>query len=100
MFHILLVSSSSLSDLEMLLKHYESAPPDSIGEMAKSIIRLIEEKKSFILPLTATAEKPIQIGGTIRRLSERSLTEEDISKFAQEIAIEDLFIRTYYIDHR
>lgn len=96
----ILASLTPLADLELLLKQYGSASPKSRNDIAQSIVSLLREKEISSQTLTAAAEKPILIGGTIRSITERSLTEEDISKFAQEIAIEDLFIRTYSIDHR
>lgn len=96
----LLASLTPLADLETLLKQYGSASPKSRDDIAQSIVSLLGEKETSNQPLTAAAEKPILIGGTIRSISERTLSEEDISKFAQEITIEDLLIRTYSIDHR
>ncbi len=96
----LLASLTPLADLELLLRQYGSASPKSKNDIAQSIVSLLGKKEISTQTLTATAEKPILIGGTIRSITERNLSEEDIRKFAQEIAIEDVFIRTYSIDHR
>jgi hypothetical protein len=95
----LVVSSSHLADLELLLKRYEAASLDDRDKIAQAIVGLMKEKNRASQPLTAAVEKPIQIGGTIRSISERGLAEADISKFAQRIDIEALFIRIYSIEH-
>ena len=95
----LVVSANHLADLELLLKRYEAASLNDKDEIAQTIIGLVQEKNRVIQPLTAAVEKPIQLGGTIRSISERGLAEADISKFTQSIDIEDLFIRIYSIEH-
>jgi hypothetical protein len=96
----LLVSSSPLADLESQLKRYDSASLEEKEEIAQAIAKLIETHEMLSQPLTAAAEKPLLIGGTIRSLTERPVTKEDISKFAEKIAVDDIFVRTYSIDHR
>lgn len=96
----LLVSSKALRDLEALLKQYDSASLNKKDAIAQSIVMLIGEKERSSQPLTAAAEKPIQIGGTIRDIADPDYLSEDISKFAQEIAVDDLLIRNYSVEHR
>lgn len=96
----LLASSTPLADLESQLKRYDAALAEDKTEIAQTIVELIEKHEMFSRPLTAAAEKPLLIGGTIRSLSERPVTKEDISKFAEKIAVDDLFVRIYSIDHR
>ena len=96
----LLVSSEPLADLESQLKRYDSALPENRKEIAQAIVELIENHEMFSRPLTAAAEKPLLIGGTIRSLSERPVTTEDVSKLAEKIEFDDLFVRTYTIDHK
>jgi hypothetical protein len=96
----LLVSSRPLADLETQLKRYDNASTEDKKEIAEAIVELMNKHEMFSRPLTAAAEKPLLIGGTIRSLPERAVTNEDISKFAEQIAVDDLFVRTYTIDHR
>lgn len=96
----LLVSSEPMVELESQLKRYNSASPEGKDEVARSIVELISKHETFSRPLTADAEKPMLIGGTIRNISEQLITEKDLSKFAETITANDIFVRTYSIDHR
>lgn len=95
-----IVSFDPLSNLEALLEQYYAASLARRDEIGQSIVKLIHETESFSQPLVAKAEKPIQIGGTMRGLTDSSFPEADITRFTKEIAIEELFIRTYSIEHR
>lgn len=96
----LLASSSPLAELESQLERYDSASRKDSKEIVQTIVNLIEKQEMLSQPLTAAAEKPLLIGGTIRSLSEQHVTKEDVNKFAEKIAVNDIFVRTYTIDHR
>lgn len=95
-----LVSPETLPEIESLLEQYYSASSESRDRVGQLIVNFIDKKESFNRPLIAKAEKPIQIGGAIRSLSSSALPENEISKFTEEITVEEFFIRTYSIEHR
>jgi hypothetical protein len=96
----LLASKRRLSDLEDLLKKYESLGSDKKPEMARNITTLIRKTIRKRKTLAAPAERPVRIGGTVRGVNEKSRSMNDIATLAVEITANKFFSKTFTIKHK
>jgi hypothetical protein len=91
-----------LEELEALYRRYKATTaPDGAARLADAVIAEIERLKESHAPLTATAERPIILGGSIRGVGPGA-TEgaTDITRLAEDITAQGFFLRTYRIEHR
>lgn len=96
----LLVSAVRLSGLESLLEAYRAAPaPDKAG-LARKILMKIELLKRHFPDPAAAAQRPAQIGGSIRGTAPPKAGRASVADLAVEITADTLYSRTYTIDHR
>ncbi len=75
----LLASAKRLKGLEDLLNAYESADPTGKSVWAHKIIAEIRKIKRQHKKLTAAAERPVSIGGTVRGIKNQPLSSYDIA---------------------
>ncbi len=98
----LLVSAHRLENLDTLCErlHAAAAPTERetvSGQILSEINRLQKKRRT----LTATAERPVRLGGNFRgMLEETKPALPDISQFATEVSASDIYSRTFTIDHR
>jgi uncharacterized protein DUF4384 len=97
----LIGSSEKLENLEKLISHHQSYP-DEINNFRSS--KIIVEIKKIIRKnrkLTASAERPVTIGGTVRELKNIDIISyPDVASLATQITASDFFIRTFRIEHK
>jgi len=97
----LLASAKRLTNLEALLIDHKSANPEEKSELVAKILTEIRETKRRHKKLTAVAERPVTIGGTVRGMSkDAKVPAHDISKIAIEISATDFYSRTFTIEHK
>lgn len=98
-FHVL-VSPTRLRSIEILYEDYRQHLSEE-GSSAARIISAIERLRSQQRPLTSKAERPLSIGGTIRGASGKGseTTEKRLDKLAENIVTDNVFCRTYTIEH-
>ena len=99
-FH-LLASSQRLAILENLIADYESSASINKSEIAKKIVAEIQEIKRKHKKLQATAERPVQIAGSLRG-TVKTLNQPfpDLDIVATEISTPNFYGRTFTIDHK
>ena len=99
-FH-LLASYKRLTILENIIADYESPASINKSEIAKKIVAEIQEIKRKHKKLQATAERPVQIAGSLRgTVKAPNQPFPDIDIVATEISTTDFYGRTFTIDHK
>jgi Domain of unknown function (DUF4384) len=91
----LIAAHQRLSSLENLLNAYDSATSKAKPSHADQIIREIRKIRKRHKTFVSTAERPVEIGGTVR-----GFHENDFASIATEISAEQYYTRTFTIDHR
>jgi hypothetical protein len=91
-----------LEQLETIYGRYKAtADPASAGKLADEVIAEIARLKESHTPLTAAAERPITLGGSIRGVAPGTESlQPDIASLAEMITARGFFLRTYHIAHR
>ncbi len=99
-FH-LLASAQRLTILENLIAGYESSASINKSEIAKKIVSEIQGIKRKHKKLKAPAERPVQIGGSLRGTEKvPNQPFPDIDIIATEISTPNFYGRTFTIDHK
>lgn len=96
----LIASSNRLKGLESLLAQYNSADVSAKEGLGKKIIEKINAFHRQSKKMTAAAERPVQVGGTVRSSTskdKRMLLEECASIM---VAAKDFYIKAIVIEHR
>jgi len=98
-FHVL-VSPTRLRSIETLYEDYRQHASEK-GSSAARVISAIERLRNQQRPLTSIAERPLSIGGTIRGASDKGTetTEKRLDHLAENIVTDNVFCRTYTIEH-
>jgi len=97
----LLASAERLSELEALMKKYECAGKPEKKGLAKGILAEIQRAKRQYRTLTAPAERPVSIGGSVRGIDKKKKSiPPDIDPIAEEVSTINFYSRTFTIDHR
>ena len=98
----LLASTKRLTGLESLLREYEKAEADSKRVFAEKIVAEIRKiKRRNRKSTTAAAERPVQIGGNVRRISkDKKRSSPDFDPIAAEVSATGFYGRTFTIDHQ
>ena len=97
----LLASAERLDHLEALLSRYEAAEVPKRGEAVREILSEIRNIRKRNKKFTATAERPITIGGSMRGISREKQTGfPEIDALAVEVSATNFYYRTYTIDHQ
>jgi uncharacterized protein DUF4384 len=91
----LIAAHQRLSSLENLLNAYDSATSKAKPSHADQIIREIRKIRKRHKTFVSTAERPVEIGGTVRGFHENAF-----ASIATEISAEQYYTRTFTIDHR
>ena len=69
--------------------------------MATKILSEIQKIKKKNLKLSSSAERPIQIGGSLRKIDkEKKFYLPDIDSIAEEVSAIDFYCRTFTIEHQ
>jgi len=95
----LIASVSRLNELEGL---FPKAPSGADGSRQSELIRarIIALKKQH-RTLTASAERPVPIGGNVRGISKDAQTKApDMGAGAIEVSAKDFYCRTFTIEHK
>ena len=91
----LIASNQRLSGLENFLTAYESATPQNKTAQADHIIREIRKIRKSHTTFISAAERPVEIGGTVRGIHDNAL-----ESIATEISAKTCYTRTFTIEHR
>lgn len=100
-FH-LIASAEKLDRLEELCaRHAALTEPAPAQSSSEAILNEIKQLRQQHQQLTAPAEKPVRIGGSVRgQKPPASAVIPDITHLATEVTAEGFFSRTFTIDHR
>ncbi len=97
----LLASAKRLIGLEAVMGKYNCANPPDKQRIAKEVIQEIRKIKRSHRILTAPAERPVSIGGSVRGVDkDKKAGPPDIDPIAEEVSTTDFYGRTFTIDHR
>lgn len=96
----LLVSAVRLSGLESLLESYRASPSQGKKELAQKVLKKIKLLKLHFPNPAAMAQRPAQIGGSIRGTAPPKAGRESVADLAVEFAVDTFYSRTYTLDHR
>lgn len=97
----LLASAERLSGLEELIKKYIYAGQSDKQRLVKEVLAEIQKTKRQHRTLTAPAERPVSIGGSVRGIGkEKKSSLPDIDPIAEEVSAINFYCRTFTIDHR
>lgn len=96
----LIAAKSRLDNLEILIDKYKGAGFEEKANIASQIVEEIKNVKRMHKKFTANAERPIQIGGSIRGSKDQPQSGYDISDFEVEITATDFYSRTFTIEHK
>ena len=97
----LLASVRRLSELEMLYAKYIASADSDKQDLGKQILLKIRELKRKHRKLTASAERPVRLGGTLRGVVKKESKKlPDIDTLAVEISAPEFYSRTFEIDHQ
>lgn len=97
----LLASIERLSGLEAQMEKYISTEQHERQKLVEEVLAEIQKAKRKHRTLTAPAERPVSIGGSIRGLDKnKSLGPPDIDPIAEEVSTSNFYSRTFTIDHR
>jgi len=97
----LLASAERLSGLEVLMKKYVCAGQSDKQGLVKEVLAEIQKAKRKHRTLTAPAERPVSIGGSVRGIDKNKKSgPPDIDPIAEEVSTINFYSRTFTIDHR
>jgi hypothetical protein len=96
----LIASKNRLNNLENLIHKYLVSGIEEKSNIAPHIIQEIKGVKRMHKTFTAKAERPIQIGGSVRGLKDQPPTLYDITPLAVEITATNFYSRTFTIEHK
>jgi hypothetical protein len=97
----LLASAERLSGLEALMKKYSCAGQSEKKGLVKEVLAEIKKAKRQNRTLTAPAERPVSIGGSVRGVDKKKKSvPPDIDPIAEEVSTTNFYSRTFTIDHR
>jgi hypothetical protein len=98
----MLASGKRLEHLEQLVaRHRTLKDQPELHASAEAIQNEIKRLRQQHQPLSAPAEKPVRIGGSLRApQSAGASAQPDITPLAAEITAPGFFSRTFTIDHR
>jgi len=97
----LLASSDRLYELEELINKYESVDPVQQPVVANKIQSEIRNLRKKNLILKSYAERPVDIIGVVRGTDKAEKDGSyDVANFAIEISANELYSRTFTIDHQ
>ena len=97
----LLASAQRLFKLEALLEKYRMAENVSKHELAKQVLDEIRKEKGRHRKLTTAAERPVEIGGSLRGVIRDKKTHTfDIDSIAIEVSTTNFYSRKFIIDHQ
>jgi len=96
----LLVSKTRLPELDNLLQQYPSSVSSRKPEIAAEIIEQIKKVRRQHQSLTAKAERPLSIGGSVRSAQKQATALPDVAALAVEISAADFYGRTFTIEHK
>ena len=97
----LLASAQRLIGLEALFEKYKSAKAVKKRELAKQMLAEIRKIKKRYRKFTATAERPVPIGGSVRGVSkDKKIRFPDIDPIAAEVSATNFYSRTFTIEHQ
>lgn len=97
----LLASAERLSGLEALMKEYSFAGQSEKKGLVKEVLAEIKKAKRRYRTLTAPAERPLSIGGSVRGVDKKKKSvPPDIDPIAEEVSTTNFYSRTFTIDHR
>lgn len=96
----LLASKNRLSGLENLLQKYQSSGSERKPGVVSEVIEQIKKVRKQHQTLTAKAERPISIGGSIRSAQKQAAALPDVAALAVEISATDFYGRTFTIEHK
>ena len=97
----LLAASQRFTKLERLYGDYSAASDAKRKELGKQILNEIRSIKKQHRKLTASAERPVPIGGNLRGTGkgpQKGLP--DLDPIATEVSAGNFYSRTFTIDHR
>jgi hypothetical protein len=97
----LLASATRLNELEELFeKHKTEGAIDKQGH-AKKILAQIRKIKKRYRKLTTDAERPVQIGGSVRGTKKgKEIIPLDFDAIAAEVSAHNFYSRTFTIEHQ
>ena len=96
----LLASANRMKDLESAYAAYEAASADkkqSSADLLLSRIRKLEHKHT---QLTASAERPVPIGGNVRGMGKKQTSAFSKDPHAIEVNATDVYIQSFTINHQ
>jgi hypothetical protein len=98
----LLASARPLGKLESIYKLYSSSTaPSQKQDLSRQLLSEIRKTKQKRHPLTAVAERPVRLGGSVRGIEkDKTGTVHSLDNIAIEIIAHDFYSRTFTIDHR
>ncbi|MCK4790408.1 MAG: DUF4384 domain-containing protein [Desulfobacteraceae bacterium] len=97
----LLASVKRLTKLETLLNNHESADLKEKTALTTKILTEIRKIKRQHRTLTAAAERPVSIAGTVRGTTKnQKIPLNDVISLAVEITATDFYSRTFIIEHK
>lgn len=96
----LLASKIKFTKLESLINRYGTSDLSDKPKIADQIIKEIKNIKREHKHFTAKAERPVQIGGTVRGVGGQHHSMHDVSKLAVEITANDFYSETFRIEHK
>jgi len=98
----LLVAARQLDQLEALYELYlSSTHPSQKRKRGQQLLAELEKTKQTHRRLTAAAERPVRLGGSVRGIKkEKTEAIHRLDDIAVEISAYDFYSRTFTIDHR
>lgn len=96
----LLASHIRLSNLENVLERYAIANEEMKEKLAAEVVEIIKKTRKKQKQFTVTAERPEQIGGTVRLQVDKNSSSEVIDAFTMTISGDVFFAKTFTIEHR
>ena len=98
----LLVAARQLDQLEALYELYLSSTyPSQKRKRGQQLLAELEKTKRTHRRLTAAAERPVRLGGSVRGIKkEKTEAIHRLDDIAVEISAYDFYSRTFTIDHR
>ncbi len=96
----LLASHNRLSNLENALERYAIANEEMKEILAGEVVEIIKKTRKKQKQFTITAERPEQIGGTVRGPVDKNSPSEVIDAFTMTIYGDVFFAKTFTIEHR
>jgi hypothetical protein len=98
----LLASVRQLDRLETLYELYlSSAGPSQKRKLGQQLLAEIEKTQRKHRRLTAAAERPVRLGGSVRGIEKEKIEAiHRLDSIAVEITVHDFYSRTFTIDHQ